>query len=41
MTKVEFLPNEMAGAYAGLRVRFAEKSRAVLRLWPGVARINL
>jgi hypothetical protein len=32
--------NEVAGANAGLRVWFAEKSRVVLSLRPGVVRLN-
>ena len=34
------MPNEIAGANAGLRVGLDEKSRVVLSLWPGVARLN-
>jgi hypothetical protein len=33
-------PNEIAGANASLRIRFAEKSQVVLSLWPGVARLD-
>jgi hypothetical protein len=34
------IANEIAGANAGLRMRFAEKSRVVFSLSPGVARLN-
>ena len=33
-------PNEIAGANAGLHLEFVEKSRVVLSLWPGVARLG-
>ena len=33
-------PNEIAGANAGLRIGFAERSRVVLSVWPGVARLR-
>ena len=33
-------PNEIAGANAGLRIGFVEKSRVVLSFWPGVARLD-
>jgi hypothetical protein len=32
--------NEIAGANAGLRAWFFEKSRLVLSLWPGVAQLE-
>jgi len=31
---------KIAEANAGLRMGFAEKSRVILGLWPGVARLN-
>ena len=34
------LPNEIAGANAGLRAGFVAKQQVVLRLWPGVARLR-
>jgi hypothetical protein len=33
-------PNEIAGANAGLRAGFVEKSRVVLSFRPGVARLS-
>jgi hypothetical protein len=34
------MPNEIAGANAGLRPEFVEKPHVVLSPWPGVARLH-
>jgi len=37
--EIVFGPNEIAGANAGSRLRFAEKSRVIMSLRPGVAQL--